>query len=210
MIATEVQPPEGADVTAGEEQDELVPQLRNCLREGARNAIIILGQGVLDADPALREQGRTDHLVLSALFDELLRAVCRLVFLTCLEARDLLVSRTGTEKDRRHASILYWLERATSIDASDMEHDGWASVATLLADLETGNAGCGIPALGGGSPSGGMSILGTARIANTRFLSALHGLGGTDWRSLKSGELGTLYESLLELRPYIGADGSFG
>lgn len=218
MIATEVQPHEGRGVTAGDEQDEVAPQPRNCLREGARNAIIILGQGVLDADPALRAQGREDNLVLSALFDELLRTVCRLVFLACLEARGLLVFPTGTEKDRRHAGILYWLERSTSFDASDMEHDGWDSMITLLEELETGNAQPGLPALGGGPSSGGMAILKTARIANSRFLSALHNLGFgvakgdvvTDWKTLKSGELGTVYESLLELRPYIGADGSFG
>src|SRR5690606_10888820 len=83
---------------------------------------------------------------------------------------------------------------------------------------EQGQPLLGLPALGGLFARGATPMLGEARIPNRRFLRAIYSLGfirvdsqraRINWRDMKTEELGSVYESLLEIRPRLSASGEF-
>ncbi|WP_223276394.1 N-6 DNA methylase [Sphingomonas daechungensis] len=74
------------------------------------------------------------------------------------------------------------------------------------------------PALGGLFARGATPTLNEARISNRHFLEALFNLGfirvdgglhRINWRDMKTEELGSVYESLLEIRPSLAPNGEF-
>lgn len=195
---------------------------RERLREGVETALAELGQGLVEANPAIAARIATDPAMTTVLFEELLRTVYRLIFLAVAEDRNLLHPRTTAQRARdlyaESYSFAFWRERSARRAAYDAHHDAWEGMKVTLAALEAGEQLLGLPALGALFARGGTPIIGTACIPNRRFLRAVYHLGfitvastrtRINWRDMKTEELGSVYESLLEIRPYLAADGSF-
>jgi len=195
---------------------------RERLREGVEAALTELGQGLIEADPAIREQIAGDPAATMRLFEELLRTVYRLIFLAVAEERDLLHPRT-TGRDARALyegsySFAFWRDRSARRAAYDAHHDAWEGMKVALAALEQGQPLLGLPALGGLFAPDGTPTMNAARIPNRRFLRAVWSLGFIEvdstrsrinWRDMRTEELGSVYESLLELRPALTPAGEF-
>lgn len=195
---------------------------RERLREGVEAALQELGQGLVEASPDLRDRIASGALPLQGLFEELLRTVYRLIFLAVAEDRDLLHPRaTGRAARDLYAgsySFSYWRERSARRTAYDAHYDAWEGMKVTLASLERGEPLLGLPALGGLFGRDGAPTLDGAAIPNRRFLTAIHRLGWIradgvlhriNWRDMKTEELGSVYESLLEIRPILRPNGAF-
>lgn len=187
------------------------------LYKNVREALSELGQGAVEANPALRDK-LADHATLTAFFQELLRTAYRLIFLAVAEDRDLLhpgrVAQEARSLYRDSYSFGFWRERARRRVARDTHHDAWEAMKITLRSLEHGQEVLGLPALGGLFAAGATPLMNGARISNRRFLTALHCLGfimrggathRINWRDLKTEELGSVYEGLLEITPQLTA-----
>ena len=194
------------DKVEGQATGGIPPQGEACLHAGVRAALLALGQGVLDANVDIRDAVGADGRRLSRLFDELLRVVCRLAFLAGMEARGLLHHVEGDAG--RYFS--YWLARACAPDGATDDRV-WESLRRVLAAMDVGDPERGIPALGAWVDPVGMPMLMSARIGDQACLCAIRHLGfiggeahaslRVDWCRVGSGDLATVYESLLEIRP---------
>jgi hypothetical protein len=195
---------------------------RERLREGVEAALQELGQGIVEANPDLRDRIASGALPLQGLFEELLRTVYRLIFLAVAEDRDLLHPRAAGRAARDlyagSYSFSYWRERSARRTAYDAHHDAWEGMKVTLTSLERGQPLLGLPALGGLFEHEGAPTLDGAVIPNRRFLTAIHRLGWIraegvlhriNWRDMKTEELGSVYESLLEIRPILRPNGAF-
>lgn len=197
-------------------------EARKDLYANVATALEELGQGIVTANPDLRDQIASGALSMQALFEELLRTVYRLIFLAVAEDRDLLhPRRTPREARQLYAqgySFTFWRERSRRRVARDSHHDAWEAMKVTLAALEHGEDMLGLPALGGLFAQGSTRHMGSAIIPNRAFLAALFCLGfirkdgithRINWRDLKTEELGSVYEGLLEIRPSLTASGDF-
>ena len=197
-------------------------EARKDLYANVATALEELGQGIVTANPDLRKELASGALSMQALFEELLRTVYRLIFLAVAEDRDLLhPRRTPREARQLYAagySFTFWRERSRRRVARDSHHDAWEAMKVTLASLEHGEEMLGLPALGGLFAASSTPHLGAAIIPNRAFLAALFCLGfirkdgithRINWRDLKTEELGSVYEGLLEIRPSLTASGDF-
>ncbi|MFN3725241.1 MAG: Eco57I restriction-modification methylase domain-containing protein [Allosphingosinicella sp.] len=195
---------------------------RERLREGVEAALQELGQGLVEANPDLWDRIASGAMPLQGLFEELLRTVYRLIFLAVAEDRDLLHPRaTGRAARDLYAgnySFSFWRERSARRTAYDAHNDGWEGMKVTLAALEHGQPLLGLSALGGLFGRDGAPTLDRSAIPNRRFLTAIHRLGWIradgvlhriNWRDMKTEELGSVYESLLEIRPILRPNGTF-
>jgi hypothetical protein len=195
---------------------------RERLREGVQTALEHLGAGLVEANPSARNTLANDPAATTALFEELLRTVYRLIFLAVAEERNLLHPRTTPQRARdlyaESYAFAFWRTRSTRRVAYDAHHDAWEGMKITLAALEQGQPLLGLPALGGMFSRASTPTLDGARIPNRRFLAAIHALGfitvnstrtRINWRDMRTEELGSVYESLLEIRPYLAPDGAF-
>ena len=192
------------------------------LRTGFEQAITALGGGFL-AHPgniALRERLRDGQLTADDYHRQVLRLVYRLVFLLVAEDRGLLHPPGATDRARDMYASYY---SAGRIRDQARRHRGgrhgdlWESLKPVFAALAaTGIPEIGIPALGSflWSPAA-CPDLESARLSNSSLLSAVRHLAYTerdralqrvDFANLGPEELGSVYESLLELRPRLEAD----
>jgi len=197
-------------------------EARKDLYANVATALEELGQGIVTANPDLRDKIASGALPMQALFEELLRTVYRLIFLAVAEDRDLLhPRRTPREARQLYAqgySFTFWRERSRRRVARDSHYDAWEAMKVTLASLEHGEEMLGLPALGGLFAQSSTPHLNTATIPNRAFLAALFCLGfirkdgithRINWRDLKTEELGSVYEGLLEIRPSLTASGDF-
>ncbi|OSZ72088.1 type II DNA modification enzyme [Sphingomonas sp. IBVSS1] len=197
-------------------------EARKDLYANVATALEELGQGLVEANPELREQLQAGTLSMQALFEELLRTVYRLIFLAVAEDRDLLHPRRTLIAARQlyseGYSFSFWRERSRRRVARDGHHDAWEAVKVSFASLQHGEELLGLPALGGLFAAASTPNLNAAKIPNRRFLVALFCLGfikkdgvthRINWRDLKTEELGSVYEGLLEIRPSLTAAGAF-
>ncbi|MEW4448728.1 DNA methyltransferase [Qipengyuania sp. JC766] len=197
-------------------------EARKDLYANVATALEELGQGLVDANPDLREKIATGALPMQALFEELLRTVYRLIFLAVAEDRDLLhPRRTPREARQLYAagySFTFWRERSRRRVARDKHHDAWEAMKVTLASLEHGQEMLGLPALGGLFSQSSTRDVNAAKLPNRAFLAALFCLGfirkdgvthRINWRDLKTEELGSVYEGLLEIRPSLTPAGEF-
>lgn len=195
---------------------------REKLRQGVEAALRELGQGFIEhpKNDLLRQALRDGSLTRQSFFEELLRLVYRLIFLFAAEDRELLHAPDATPEARRAYIEGYSLgrlrERSMRRVAWDRHGDSWEGLKVTFVALSRGEVRLGLPALGGLFAHGVLSNLHAAQIENRRFLSAVWRLAWlrpdgqpltrVNWRDMETEELGSVYESLLELTPLASAD----
>lgn len=193
------------------------------LRAGVEETIVALGRGFL-AHPQnrpLRDALRTGELSRDDYYRQLLRLVYRLLFLFVAEDRDLLLApnslREARERYKRFFStqrLRRLAERRRGGKHADL-YDGLRLVMRKLGE-DDGCPDLGLPALGSFLWSvEATPALDEAKLANEHLLDAVRALAfieerGTrravDYKNLGSEELGSVYESLLELHPELNVD----
>ena len=193
---------------------------RDRLAAQVETALELLGSGFLEANPHLAASLRSGEIKLTEWFNELLRLVYRLIFLMVAEDRNLLHPPTAEPESRKLYAEGYSLSalRAQAVRAAswDKHHDRYEGIKIVFRALAHGQPALGLPALGGLFHADKLPHLETARLRNRAFMNALYrlswisekaGLVPVNWRAMETEELGSVYESLLELQPQLGADG---
>jgi hypothetical protein len=195
---------------------------RDKLRDGVEDALLSLGTGFLSypGNGPLREQLRAGALPLPEFFGELLRLVYRLIFLFAAEDRNLLhPPDTAVTPRKLYAegySVGVLRDRAVRRAAWDLHHDRWEGLLVTFAALARGEKRLGLPALGGLFAPDVIPHLENARLSNRSLMEAIFrlawlreesGLLPVNWRDMETEELGSVYESLLELTPQLSDDG---
>lgn len=188
------------------------------LRDGVTEALRQLGNGLLQHpdNDSLRSALREGALTLGTFFEQLLRLVYRMLFLFTVEERGLLHAPDATDEQRTIYAQGYSLsrlrERALRRRYYDQHADIWASLQITFQALARKVPGLGLPALGGLFRSGQCPDLDRSAIANEPLLDAIRSLAffrsGTaltrvNYRDMGTEELGSVYESLLELQPVL-------
>lgn len=193
------------------------------LRDGVERAITELGTGFLAhrANADLRRRLRDGELAADDYLRALLRTVYRLLFLLVTESRDLLLDPKASEAAQDRYRRFYSVERLRTLAGKQRGSphcDLWEQhrvVARALGN-EAGAPAIGIAPLGGDLWSPGfVAALGDSVIDNRHLLAAVRALclvrdrearvtRPVDYRNLGVEELGSIYESLLELHAEIG------
>jgi len=195
----------------------------NRLREGVEAAITALGRGYLShpANRDLLDGLRSGSLDRQAYYRELLRLVYRLIFLMVAEDRDLLHPPDAPASARaiyaNHYSVARMRRLAESRRGS--AHSDLYEVLNLVMNAlgkEGGLDALGLPALGSFLwHTEAVAHLAKCQLRNRDLLEAIRALAFTadgrirravDYRNLGSEELGSVYESLLELHPQVNLD----
>jgi hypothetical protein len=203
--------------------------IRSNLRWQVAEALRALGTGFLShpSNTHLREQLHTQEattgLGKQAFFEELLALVYRLIFLATVEDRtdagtgQSLIFIPGTPKAVQHRyrsgySITWLRDRAVRRSSFDNHSDLWQALSITFDGLAVGQSALGLPALGGLFAADQCPHLDRAQIENRWLLAAIFQLGyfrqatgltRVNYRDMGSEELGSVYESLLELVPDI-------
>jgi len=194
------------------------------LRGGVEQAIEALGRGFLahHSNSTLREALRSGALSAQDYYRELLRLVYRLLFLFTAEDRGLLLlpeAEVKPEAQRRYLEYYSTrhLRRLAERRRGGPHPDLYRSLRLVMDKLgqDTGCPELALPALGSFLWSeAALPHLAHAEIANRALLDTVRALAFTedqrrlrpvDYRNLGSEELGSIYESLLELHPEIDA-----
>jgi len=196
------------------------------LRNGVINAIRDLGTGFLDY-PAntellnkLRDENHPSHLSTQNFYRQILRIVYRLLFLFVAEDRELLLHPDADTDAKKLYKQYYSTRRIRELAESrrgSRHPDIWRVVRLVFNKLGEPE-GCkqlGLPALGSFLWSKeAVEDLVDCDISNNSFLNAIRNLcfitkdnvtRRIDYRNLGSEELGSIYESLLELQPEINS-----
>ncbi len=183
-------------------------------------ALKLLGSGFLEANPDLAAKLQSGEVNLTEWFNELLRLVYRLIFLMVAEDRNLLHPEKAKPEARALYAQGYSLQslRKQCYRAAtwDKHHDRYEGVKIVFRALTQGQPALALPALGGLFAEDKLPHLETARLSNRAFMEALYrlswladktGMVPVNWRAMETEELGSVYESLLELQPQLGDDG---
>ena len=190
------------------------------LRVSVEKAISSFGSGFIACinNFELREKLKNGSLNKDDYYRQLLRIVYRLIFLFVSEDRDLLLLPEAASTARQK----YYNYYSTKIIRDDINKrrktkhlDLWRThllVSKLLSSKE-GFKDLGLPALGSFLwSSNATPDLTNCDIENFYYLDAIQALCFTekenvkrkiDWRNMGAEELGSVYESLLELNPNI-------
>ncbi|MFG2099872.1 Eco57I restriction-modification methylase domain-containing protein [Micromonospora echinaurantiaca] len=184
-------------------------------RDAVKKAIIALGTGFL-RHPANGDLRRT--LDVNSYHAALLRLVYRLIFLFVAEDRDALHAPGTTEQTRERYAKYFSsarLRRHALRRRGTSHGDLYQSLRIVLDALgsEDGRPELGLPGLGGlfddtdaDKPLKDRSIANADLLEAVRCLARVRDVGSgrwrpTDYRNMGAEELGSIYESLLELVP---------
>lgn len=201
-------------------------RVRDGLRLGVTDALLTLGEGFIQypANDALREQLHDGSLSQDAYFQQLLRLIYRLIFLFSVEERALLYPRDDSKEAqaaRQAYAEGYALGRLRDLclkrRARNRFDDHWQAIRIIFKGLAEGEPRLALPALGGLFAPSQCPALDAASLDNAHLLSAMqnlrwasHSVGKrgavmapVDYRNMGPEELGSVYESLLELVPEI-------
>jgi len=193
------------------------------LRDGVERAIEALGRGFLahGANGSLHEKLRSGASGKQDYYRQLLRTVYRLIFLFVAEDRDLLLTAKSGVCEREHYIRYYSMARLRTLAErrrGSPHGDLWRGLSLVFRKLssDTGSPELGLPALGSFLWSAeAASDLAQCELANADLLDAIRALAFTvdagirrtiDYKNLGPEELGSVYESLLELHPEVNAD----
>jgi hypothetical protein len=195
---------------------------RDRLRDGVEAVLLSFGNGFLGHpdNGALREKLRAGDLSLNDFFGQLLRLVYRLIFLLAAEDRDLLhppgASAAARKLYKEGYSLAALRESAVRRAAWDRHHDRWEGLLIAFVALARGEKRLGLPALDGLFATGTLTDLESAKLANRSLMEGIYrlawlkdeaGLVPVNWRDMETEELGSVYESLLELTPQLTDEG---
>jgi len=193
---------------------------RDRLADQVQIALKVLGSGFLEANPDLSTKLKSGEVNLTEWFNELLRLVYRLIFLMVAEDRNLLhPSNAKTDARSLYAqgySLAALRKQCYRAATWDKHHDRYEGVKIVFNALAHGQPALALPALGGLFADDRLPHLETARLRNKAFMEALYrlswlsdktGMVPVNWRAMETEELGSVYESLLELQPQLGDDG---
>ncbi|MCK9687346.1 Eco57I restriction-modification methylase domain-containing protein [Scleromatobacter humisilvae] len=199
--------------------------VRGKLRYQVADALRALGTGFLshpangDLRAALQDPQRGYDR--QAFFEELLRLVYRFIFLATVEDRRdrgtgerlIFAPDAAEEAKTRYMSgySLTWLrERAVRRSQHDRHADLWQALTITFGSLGIGQPALGLPALSGLFDADQCARLDAAQLDNRSLLAAVFqlgwfraegGLSRVNYRDMGPEELGSVYESLLELVP---------
>ncbi len=189
---------------------------RDRLRVGVTEALRALGTGFVahPANEGLRQRIRTGQLSSQGLFEQLLRLVYRLIFLATIEDRELVFVPDASAEVKNRYRQGYSLQRLRQLAALrrsyDRHSDLWQGLLITITGLGGGQPALGLPALGGLFEAEQSPDLNDAALENQALLEALFSLcfsregaalSRVNYRDMDSEELGSIYESLLELVP---------
>lgn len=195
---------------------------RDRLRVGVTEALRALGTGFLahKDNAELRRRIEAGELSTQAYFEQLLRLIYRFIFLATIEDRELVFAPDATPEARERYLAGYSLARLRQLAARrrsyDRHADLWQVLTITFAGLGRGQPALGLPALGGLFDAAQCLDLDCARLENQALLSALFSLcffrdgaalSRVNYRDMDSEELGSVYESLLELVPQVTLTG---
>lgn len=196
-------------------------RVRESLRYGVTRALIALGEGFLQhpANESLRKGLGDGSLSSEGFSQQLLRLVYRLIFLFTLEDRNLLHPPETTANAAAARKVYaegYALKRlsirAMRSGGLDRYEDIWQAIGIVFRCLQHGEIRLALPALGGLFDPRQCPVLDACYLSNTAILTAIRhlrwsGMNGAislvDYRNMGPEELGSVYESLLELVPDI-------
>lgn len=189
------------------------------LRGGVEKAIEALGKGFIGhpANGSLRSVLSSGAVSTLELYRQLLRLVYRLIFLFVAEDRQLLYDPASDAESRERYARYYStarLRRMAERVRGSRHADLYVALKLVMDKLGNGGAPeLGLPALGGFLFSrAALSALGDCELSNEHLLEAVRALAFTqegrtrravDYKNLGSEELGSIYESLLELHPTV-------
>lgn len=199
---------------------------REGLREGVEDAICRLGTGFLQGEGPGNEQLRaalqSGKLTPQEFYQELMRTVYRLIFLAVLEGRNILHEhdkslRQQADLYRQGYSLSRLTRRALQGEQNARHDDLWQAQLIVFRALakDGGEPSLALPALGGLFDAHQCRNLDACRLPNRAFLAALRSLCWTqtegrrtqvDYAHIGAEELGSVYESLLELTPRISTE----
>ncbi len=188
------------------------------LRAGVTVALRELGSGFVEhpENDALRVALRDGRLDAERLHQQLLRLVYRLLFLFTAEERGVLHTPDATDEARALYAQGYAAarlrDRARLKRHYDAYADLWAGLLVTVQALSRGQWLLGLPGLGGLFDEAQCPDLDAAGLPNARLLAAVHALAfftdagslqRVNYRDMGTEELGSVYESLLELHPVV-------
>lgn len=203
---------------AGQEEGTRV---RDGLRLGVTDALLILGEGFVQhpANDALRSALHNGELSKDAYFQQLLRLIYRLIFVFSVEERGLLHPKDDSKEAlaaRRAYAEGYAVARLRDLclkrRARNRFDDHWQALRIVFKGLSQGEPRLALPALGGLFAISQCPALDAASLDNAHLLAAMQNLrwashkgvlAPVDYRNMGPEELGSVYESLLELVPEI-------
>lgn len=188
------------------------------LRAGVEAAIVSLGRGFLDHphNAALAQDLRDGVLDRQDYYRELLRLVYRLIFLFSAEDRGVLLDPAAPESARDRYRRFYATRRLRDLAGQTRggsHGDLWQALRAVMNGLDDGCAPLALPALGSFLWSKeAMPHVERCELANSDLLAAIRALSylqrhrqrfPVSWRAVAADELGSIYESLLELHPKL-------
>ncbi len=191
------------------------------LRQGVQEAIAALGRGFLahPANGGLRAALKAGELSKEEYYRQLLRLVYRLIFLFVAEDRNLLLVPGAGAPARARYEKYYSVGRLRALAEGRRggpHPDLYRSLRLVFEKLREGYVPLGLPALGSFLFSERTTpALDPLDLGNRDLLSAVRALAFTeegrtrravDYKNLGSEELGSVYESLLELHPQLNVD----
>lgn len=191
---------------------------RDRLRVGVTDALRSLGGGFLShpANTELRRRLKAGELSTQSYFEQLLRLIYRFIFLATIEDRELVFAPDASAQAKARYFAGYSLTRLRQLAARRRSHDRhadlWQALTITFSGLGKGQSALGLPALGGLFAAGHCPDLDAAQLDNNGLLSALFSLcffregaalSRVNYRDMDSEELGSVYESLLELVPQV-------
>lgn len=193
----------------------------DALRGGVERAIEAFGAGFLrhPANGRLHDGLRSGELDRQEYYRELLRLAYRLIFLFVAEDRQVLLDPAAGPEAKARYTRFYASHRLRELAGrrrGSAHDDLWRGLRLVLSKLHDGCPELGLPALGSflWSPEA-VEWIGDAELRNDDLLAALralcyttqdHQLLPVNWRTIGSEELGSIYESLLELHPQINRE----
>ena len=198
-------------------------RVRDGLRNGVEKALLTLGEGFLQhpSNDNLRAALDSGQLGRDAYFQQLLRLVYRLIFVFTVEERGVLHPQWNdpeTKAARRAYAEGYALARLRNFSLKrrprNRHDDQWQAIRIVFRGLDQGEPRLALPALGGLFAASQCKDLDAASLDNAHLLEALKDLRWArppgsdslvpvDYRNMGPEELGSVYESLLELVPTV-------
>ena len=179
-----------------------------------------LGSGFLNENLEMRTHLVSNEVSLTDWFNELLRLIYCLIFLMVAEDRDLLHDdKAGTDERRLYregCSLSLLRNLAVSHSNWDRHYNRFEDLKSLFRSLAEGDKRLGLNAFGGLFRDKQLPILSSARLNNKALLACIFHLGWlqieestvpVDWCKMKTEELGSIYETLLELQPQLSTNG---